>query len=170
MFHGVLSTHRENMSATERTPLDQAAYQRHHVAVLFNSGTGLGGPNKKADSRLAAIFTSVINTIGAPSMAGSGGGVLARAGSFLPVRQPCHLPASPLGGEEPGFTLKKEAIMPSIPRALSRLFPVTRRILAVFPSQSDALHYARERVAEGHRVQVLFDHSGFAVRLIGGAA
>ncbi|GAB2902758.1 hypothetical protein GCM10027202_34250 [Microvirgula curvata] len=63
---------------------------RYIAPVPFNSGTGLGGPNTKADGRPAAIFTSVHNTIAAPSMPSRGGGVLARAGSFVPVRQPCH--------------------------------------------------------------------------------
>ena len=72
--------------------LDQLHTTRHHAPVLFNSGTGLGGPNIQADSRLdAAIFTSVHNTTGASFMSSRGGGVLARAGSCMPVRQPCHV-------------------------------------------------------------------------------
>ncbi|MCG9085456.1 hypothetical protein, partial [Laribacter hongkongensis] len=93
--------------------IDALDTARHHAPVAVNPATGLGGPITSADSRLAAIFTSVCNTTGASFMAGSGGGVLARAGSDVPVRQPCHMPASPLGGEESGSTLTSEATMPS---------------------------------------------------------
>jgi len=101
---------------------------RHNASVPFNSGTGLGGPNSKADSRLAAIFTSVRNTIGTSSMPSRGGRALALAGSLLPVRQSCYVLGTPLGGEVLSLTLSKEATMPGIIlRALSRLFPITRR-------------------------------------------
>lgn len=76
----------------------------HNDSVLFKNSIGLGGPNIQADSRRdAAFFASAIRATGAPLMAGRGGGVLARAGSCMPVRQPCHVPASPLGGEELGL-------------------------------------------------------------------
>ncbi len=96
-----------NLIAHPRKRIDKPARLLHHLHIAFKTATGLGGPNTMADSRLfiiAAIFTSVRNTIGASiSMAGSGGGVLARAGSIVPVRQPYHLPVSPLGGEELGL-------------------------------------------------------------------
>ena len=48
--------------------------QRHNAPVPFNSGSEFGDSTTSADSRLAAIFTSVCNTIGASiSMAGRGG-------------------------------------------------------------------------------------------------
>ncbi|QRO32601.1 hypothetical protein [Chromobacterium violaceum] len=114
---------------------------RHNYFALVNPSAGLGGPDKKADSRLAAIFTSVVHTICTPfSMAGSGGGVHARTGSFLPVRQPCHLPASPLGGEESGFSSRRRLHMPSIslraPRAHLSVHPVPEKAATALIKQS----------------------------------
>lgn len=144
------------------------AYQTtasHNTAVPFNSGTGLGGPNIEADSRLAAIFMSVRNTIGAPfSMAGRGGGVLARAGSSMPVRQPCHVPASPLGGEESGYQLVEEATMPSIAlRVVRALFPVFSVPVSTVPTHAQACAMARLLVSQGKRVAIAPAAQGFTV-------
>lgn len=138
--------------------------QRHNAPVPFNSGAGLGGPNKKADSRLAAIFMSVRITIGAPSMVGRGGGVLARAGSFLPVRQPCHVPTTQLGGWVMGFTLKKEATMPSIAlRVVRALFPVFSVPVSTVPTHAQACAMARLLVSQGKRVAIAPAAQGFTV-------
>lgn len=139
--------------------------QRHNPLVPFNHGTGLGGPNIKADSRLAAIFMSVRISIGAPLMAGRGGGVLARAGSLMPVRQPCHVPASPLGGEELGLTLIKETCpMSSIAlRVVRALFPVFSVPVSTVPTHAQACAMARLLVSQGKRVAVAPATRGFTV-------
>lgn len=139
--------------------------QRHNPLVPFNHGTGLGGPNSKADSRLAAIFMSVRNTIGAPSTVGRGGGVLARAGSLLPVRQPCHAPTTLLGGWVMGLTLSKETCtMSSIAlRAIRALFPVFSVPVSTVPTHAQACAMARLLVSQGKRVAVAPAARGFIV-------
>ena len=79
--------------------------QRHNAPVPFNSGSEFGDSTTSADSRLAAIFTSVCNTIGASiSMAGRGGDTFGYAGSDVPVRQPRHAPATPVWRRTAGLT------------------------------------------------------------------
>lgn len=52
---------------------------------------------------------------------------------------------------------------------LAELLRPTFRTLAVFPVESEAMHYAREKLAEGWpRLSVCPDTKGWAVRLIGG--
>ncbi|WP_159876849.1 hypothetical protein [Aquitalea denitrificans] len=137
--------------------------QRHNAPVPFNSGSGLGGPNKKADSRLAAIFSSV-TSLGAPfSMVGLGRGVLARAGSFLPVRQPYLAPTTLAWRREVGFLHKKEATMPSITRALSRMFPISSTI-STAATMAEAQTIARLHLARtGHAVRIAPAARGFSV-------
>ena len=67
---------------------------RHNALASLNSEARFGDRNHKADSRHAAIFTSVQNTIGASSMAGRGGDTFGYAGSLMagsptPLRA-CH--------------------------------------------------------------------------------
>ncbi|MCG9095189.1 hypothetical protein [Laribacter hongkongensis] len=137
--------------------LDRPHTTRHHAPVAFNSATGLGGPITSADSRLAAIFTSVCNTTGASFMAGSGGGVLARAGSILPVRQPCYVPATPLGGEVLGFMLRMEATMPSFAlRAFRALLSRSPAVSIIRPAAdlAEARRMAADLIAQDHRCSV----------------
>lgn len=82
---------------------------RHNSLVLVNPSAGLGGPNTKADSRPTRHFLRPLNTIGTSSMSSHGGSVHARAGSFVPVRQSCHVLGTPLGGEVLSSLLTKEA-------------------------------------------------------------
>lgn len=138
--------------------------QRHNALVPFNSGSGLGGPNKKADSRLAAIFSSV-TSLGAPfSMVGLGRGVLARAGSFLPVRQPYLAPTTLAWRREVGFLHKKEATMPSIAlRAIRALSPITHTI-SIAATLAEAEIIARLHLARtGHAVRIAPAARGFSV-------
>ena len=90
--------------------------QRHNTPVPFNSGTGIGLPIQNGGQPpYAAFFVSVTYAIGASmvSMVGRSGGVLARAGSILPVDQPRYAPATPIGLVVPGLMLRMEATMPS---------------------------------------------------------
>ena len=126
--------------------------QLHNPPVPFNSGPGLATGYTKADSRLAAIFTSVRNTIGASfSMAGSGGDTFGYAGSLVPVRQPRHVPATPrLATRERASQLTKEATMPSIAlRAIRALFPLTAVPVPTVPTHAQACAMARLLVFQG---------------------
>lgn len=150
--------------------LDQHHPTRHHGPVAFNSATGLGGPNSKADSRLfAAIFTSVRNTIGAPSMSSHGGRAFGLAGSLLPVRQSCHVLGTPLGGGMLSFTLSKEASMPGIVTRISRaLFSRSAPVSIIRPASSlaDARRLAAELIATGARVRIAPAAQGFDVEVL----
>lgn len=139
--------------------------QRHNVPVPFNSGTGIGVPNDMADSRLAAIFTSVCNTIGAPfSMAGRGGSVLARAGFHIagtpiPPRA-CHPRLA--SGSRPLSDM--EATMPSIAlRAIRALFPVFPVAVSTVSTHAQACAIARLLVSQGKRAAVAPAAHGFTV-------
>ncbi|UTH72509.1 hypothetical protein [Chromobacterium sp. IIBBL 290-4] len=146
------------------TPLATTCPAGHNGRALLISA-GLGGPNIKADSRLAAIFTSVRTTIGAPSLAGRGWGVLARAGSLMPVRQPFHVPASPLGGEELGLTLIKETYtMSSLILRAIRALPLYAITIATTPTKSEAAALARLLVSQGRRALILPAGAGFSVQ------
>ncbi len=138
--------------------------QRDNAPVPFNSGIGFGDSNSKADSRLAAIFTSVRNTIGAPfSMAGRGGDTFGYAGSLLPVRQPCHALATPVWRRGASITLSKEANMPSITRALSRLLPISSTI-GTAANLAEAQALARLHLAlTGHAVRIAPAAVGFDI-------
>ena len=138
----------------------------HNPPVPFNNGPGLATGYKKADSRLAAIFTSVCNTIGASfSMAGRGGDTFGYAGSFLPVRQPHHVPATPrLATRARASQLKKEATMPSIAlRAIRALFPVFSVPVSTVPTHAQAYAMARLLVSQGKRVAIAPAAQGFTV-------
>jgi hypothetical protein len=138
--------------------------QRHNAPVPFNSGSEFGDSNSKADSRLAAIFTSVCNTIGASiSMAGRGGDTFGYAGSDVPVRQPRHAPATPVWRRTAGLTLTSEATMPSITRALSRLFPISSTI-STAATMAEAQTIARQHLARtGRSVRIAPASVGFSV-------
>ena len=139
--------------------------QRHNAPVPFNSGSEFGDSNSKADSRLAAICTSVRNTIGAPFfMAGRGGDTFGYAGSLLPVRQPRHALATPVWRRGASITLSKEATMPSIAlRAICALSPITHTI-STAATMAEAQTIARLHLARtGHAVRIAPAARGFSV-------
>ncbi|MCG9116899.1 hypothetical protein LH428_13785, partial [Laribacter hongkongensis] len=139
--------------------LDRPHATRHHAPVAFNSATGLGGPIQNGGQPpYAAFFASVIHAIGASmvSMVGRSGGVLARAGSILPVRQPCYVPATPLGGEVLGFMLRMEATMPSFAlRAFRALLSRSPAVSIIRPAAdlAEARRMAADLVMQGARVR-----------------
>lgn len=145
-------------------PLHQ---QRHNAPVPFNSGSGFGDPiNEGGQPPYAAFFTSVRNTIGAPSssMAGRGGDTFGyagclRTGSPTPPRA-CH-PRLATGSEPYAHT--KEATMPSIARALSRLLPIFSTI-STTATMAEAQNIARLHLARtGHAVRIAPASVGFSV-------
>ena len=90
--------------------IDPCKPLQHNPPALFNSSARFGDRNIKADSRHCAVFFCPSCTTGAPSsMAGRGGDTFGYAGSFMPVRQPCHVPAPFVWRRGAGFTLIKEA-------------------------------------------------------------
>lgn len=148
--------------------LDRAAGLGHNAPVLFNSGIGIGLPNQEGGHRReSGFFASVSSHKCAFSMVGRGGGIYGCAGSFLPVDQPRYAPTSPDWSRDGGFKPKKEATMPSITRALSRLF-IAAHPVARFATQTEAIAFARQYLAQtGRAVAVTPVALGFDV--IGGA-
>jgi hypothetical protein len=90
------------------TWLDKAGPLPNNADVLFNSGTGIGVPNKKADTAAQAVFLRPYHaTRASSSMAGRGGSIFGCAGPFLPVRQSRHAPATPDWRRDGGLTAQK---------------------------------------------------------------
>ena len=151
--------------------LDRPHATRHHLPVPFNSGTGIGVPNQLADSRhFAAFFASVTYAIGASmvSMVGRSGGVLARAGSILPVDQPRYAPATPIGLVVPGLMLRMEATMPSFAlRAFRALFARSPAVSIIRPAVdlAEARRMAADLVMQGARVRIQPAARGFDVEV-----
>ena len=145
--------------------LDLLATLGNNSYALFNSGAGRGNPISKADSRRMRHFLRPSHTIGASSsMAGRGGNTFGYAGSLLPVFHippcACHPSRGKLGA---GLTLSKEAIMPSISRALSRLFPISSTI-SIAATMAEAQTIARQHLARtGHAVRIAPASVGFSV-------
>lgn len=138
---------------------------RYIAPVPFNSGTGLGGPNHKADSRLsAAIFTSVTSLGALFSMVGLGRGVLARAGFLMagPPTLPCaHHPRLAANG---GPSKHKEATMPSIAlRAVRALFPLSAVPVSTVPTHAEACAVVRLLVLQGKRIAIAPADRGYTV-------
>lgn len=145
--------------------LASQATASHNPPVLFNHGTGLGGLNTKADSRRMRHFLRPSYTIGTSSMSGRGGRAFVLAGSFVPVRQSCHVLGTPLGGEGSSFTLTKETCpMSSIAlRVVRALFPVFSVPVSTVPTHAQACAMARLLVSQGKRVAVAPAARGFTV-------
>jgi hypothetical protein len=78
-----------------------------NAAAAVNSAARFGDRNKKADSRIAAFFMSVSTSMHAFFVVGLGGDTFGYAGSFLPVRQPRLVPASPFGDGERVITAQE---------------------------------------------------------------
>ena len=147
--------------------IDAAANVGDNVPVLFNSGTGIGVPNTKADTAARAAFLRPFHAARAPSMAGRGGSIFGCAGSFVPVRQSRHAPATPDWRRDGGAKPTKEATMPKLARALSRIFTAAHQV-AHFPTESEAVMFARQYLAQtGRAVAIAPAVIGFDV--IGGA-
>lgn len=145
-------------------PLACLTSQRDNETVLFNSGTGFGDSNIQADSRLLRHFLRPSHTIGASIlMAGRGGDTFGYAGACMPVRQPRHVPATPVWRRKAGLKLIQEATMPSIIRALSRLFPISSTI-STAATMAEAQTIARMHLARtGQAVRIAAATRGFSV-------
>jgi len=133
--------------------------------ALFNSGAGRGNPISKADSRRMRHFLRPSHTIGASfSMAGHGGNTFGYAGPLLPVFHippcACHPNRGKLGA---GLMLSKEAIMPKLSRALSRLFPAIPVAVSTLPTLAEARALSALLVSRGKRVCIQSAGQGFTV-------
>lgn len=139
--------------------------QRHNAPVPFNSGTGIGVPNPVADSRLAAFFMSVCNTIGASFLwRAMVGACLHAPVSTGPVRQSRHAPATPDWRREAGLNDQSEATMPNIAlRVVRALFPVFSVPVSTVPTHAQACAMARLLVSQGKRVAIAPAAQGFTV-------
>lgn len=152
--------------SSHATSLDHAANLGDNAPVLFNSGTGIGLPNTKADTAARAVFLRPYNATRAPFMVGRGGSIFGCAGSFVPVDQSRYAPATPDWSRDGGCKPTKEATMPKLARALSRIFTAAHPV-AHFPTESEAVLFARQYLAQtGRAVAVAPAVIGFDV--IGG--
>lgn len=152
--------------------LDRPHATRHHLSVPFNSGTGIGVPNRSADSRhLAAFFASVTYAIGASmvSMVGRSGGVLARAGFRLAgtptLLRACH----PDWRRDGGSHTKSEATMPSFAlRAFRALLSRSPAVSIIRPAAdlAEARRMAADLVMQGARVRIQPAARGFDVEVL----
>ena len=149
------------------TWLDKAGLLPNNADVLFNSGTGIGLPNTEADTAAQAVFLRPYHATRAPfSMAGRGGSIFGCAGSFVPVDQSRHAPATPDWSRTGGLKLTKEATMPSITRALSRLFPATAVPVSTLPTLAEARALSALLVAQGRRAVFHRTAQGFTVEVL----
>lgn len=144
--------------------VDAAANLGDNAGVLFNSGTGRGNPTTQADTAARAAFLCLSHTIGASSMAGSGG---EPSGCRFPVSGFPHpticLPPQPwkVGGR---CKTTQEATMPSIAlRAFRALFPVYAIPVSTLPTLPEARALAALLVSRGKRVAIQPAAQGFAV-------
>lgn len=145
--------------------LDQRHPTRHHGPVVFNSATRFGDPSNKADTRHpGGFFTSVHRYTCVQFMAGSSGETFGSAGSLFRFANPAICLPPPFGDGWQA-SKNKEATMPKLPRALSRLFsrsaPVS--IIRPAPSLADARRLAAELVTTGARVRIQPTSRGFDV-------
>jgi hypothetical protein len=77
-------------------PLATQHQPRHNQAVPFNSGTGIGVPFDIGGQPPSGYFyVRSLPLVRFPLWAGRGRSVLARAGSYVPVRQSCYVLAHP---------------------------------------------------------------------------
>lgn len=136
------------------------------LPVPFNSGTSFSRLNIKADNRLAAIFTSVRNVIGTPSLSGRGVGYL-RVCRLLDagLLTQAVRPTPSFSSDGASFTLIKDAItMPSIAlRAIRALFPPTAVPVSTVSIRIEAYALARLLVSQGRRATVAPAARGFIV-------
>ena len=153
--------------------IDALDTARHHLPVPFNSGTGIGLPIQNGGQPpYAAFFVSVTYAIGASmvSMVGRSGGVLARAGSILPVDQPRYAPATPIGLVVPGLMLRMEATMPSFAlRAFRALLSRSHAVSIIRPAAdlAEARRMAADLIAQDQRcsVRITAGSRGFDVEV-----
>ncbi|QBJ78213.1 hypothetical protein [Aquitalea sp. USM4] len=152
-------------SITSCQQVDATPAVSHNRAVLFNSGTEISlSSNTKADSRPMRHFLRPDYAIGASiSMAGRGGSIFGCAGSLVPVRlippRACH----PRLASDGGYKLTKEATMPKLSRALSRLFPISSTI-STAATLAEAQTIARQHLAKtGQSVRIEPASRGYSV-------
>ena len=133
--------------------LDTPFSSTKNAAAALNRAAGFGDPITLADSRLAAIFTSVCNTTGTSSMAGRGGDTFGYAGSSVPVRQPRHAPASSVWRRSGGLHAHHTGGLPmsKFRRALRTLFPVSASLVSIVASEPEARALAALLTAKGQR-------------------
>jgi len=145
--------------------LDSISTVAKNAGVAFNSATEIGVSITKADSRLMRPFLRPSHTIGASIfMAGRGGSVHARAGSFVPVRQSRHVPATPDWRRGAGLMPTKDVTMPkSFRRALRTLFPLVAVPISTLPTQAEAHALAALLVSQGRRACIQPCPKGFTV-------
>ncbi|MCG9027464.1 hypothetical protein LH462_14985 [Laribacter hongkongensis] len=153
--------------------LDRSHTTRHHAPVAFNSATGFDSPIQNGGQPpYAAFFASVTYAIGASmvSMVGRSGGVLARAGSILPVCQPRYAPATPFDSEVLGFMLRMEATMPSFAlRVFRALLSRSHAVSIIRPAAdlAEARRMAADLIAQDQRysVRITAGSRGFDVEV-----
>lgn len=147
--------------------LDHAANLGQNVRVAVNPAAGRGNPNQEGGHRReSGFFVPVKRHTCAFSMAGRGGEPSGCRSLLAGFPHPAmRLPPQPwkVGG---GFDPKKEATMPKLARALSRIFTAAHPV-AHFPTESEAVLFARQYLAQtGRAVAVAPAVMGFDV--IGG--
>lgn len=146
--------------------VDAAANLGDNARVLFNSGTGNASPNQEGGHRReSGFFVPVKRHMCAFSMAGRGGEPSGCRSLLAGLANPatCLPPRMQAGC---GFKPKKEASMPKLARALSRIFTAAHQV-AHFPTESEAVTFARQYLAQtGRAVAVAPAAIGFDV--IGG--
>ena len=139
--------------------------QRHNAPVPFNSGSGIGVPFDIGGQPPSGYFYVRSLPLVRPLLwAGRGRSVLARAGSYVPVRQSCYVLAHPrLASGGLVNTRHRRQTMPSITRALSRLFPISSTI-STAATMAEAQIIARLHLARtGHAVRIAPAACGFSV-------
>ncbi len=100
-------------------------------------------------------------------MAGRGGSVHARAGSFVPVRQSRHVPATPDWRRGAGLMPTKDVTMPKfVRRALRTLFPLVTVQVSTLPTQAEAHALAALLTTQGKRAVLHRTSQGFAVEVV----
>ncbi|MCG9065054.1 hypothetical protein LH425_08360 [Laribacter hongkongensis] len=162
-----------SQSAPHHLSIDLPNLPRHHAPVAFNSATGIGLPIQNGGQPpYAAFFASVTYAIGASmvSMVGRSGGVLARAGSILPVDQPRYAPATPIGLVVPGLMLRMEATMPSFALRVFRALLSRSPAVSIIRSAADlaeARRMAADLISQDRRcsVRITAGSRGFDVEV-----
>lgn len=147
--------------------IDKPEPRPNNGGVLFNSGTGRENPiYTMADTAARAVFLRPFVLSCLLWRAGRGSlraGRFHSAGILTPVRTATH--------REKWLAVNKphtmEAMtMPSISRALSRLFPAVTTPISVLPSEAEARALSALLVAQGRRAVFHRTAAGFAVEVL----
>lgn len=149
------------------TWLDKAWPLPNNVNVLFNSGTGNASPNNTlADTAAQAVFLRPYHATRAPFLWRAVVGSLRAAGSNVPVLQTLPRACHPDCKRGAGLKPTLEATMPSITRALSRLFPATAVPVSTLPTLAEARALSALLVAQGRRAVFHRTAQGFTVEVL----